>query len=115
MAKNFTIPTLVDATRQYLELLQQPARQKDFDKAEAAFQKALQRVRRVEEVRNALKLDKRRQLPVQLKSPAYERMLSIAGRTPELLREYAQEMYDFGPEFTHYADTLWDEAKRLDP
>jgi hypothetical protein len=31
-----------------------------------------------------------------------------------LLREYAQEMYDFGPDFKDYADGLWNEAKRLE-
>jgi tol-pal system protein YbgF len=48
---------------------------------------------------------------VQLKSPAYERLLAISGRTPELLREYAQELYEYGPEWNYYADKLWDEAK----
>lgn len=112
--KDFQIPTLAEATYHYLGLHKQPARQADFDQAEKLFQSALLRTRTVEDIRAALVLDKARNLPVQLKSPAYERLLTIAGRTPKLLREYAQEMYDYGPEWTQYADMLWDEAKRLD-
>lgn len=112
--KDFQIPTLAEVTYHYLGLHKQPARQSDFEQAEKMFQKALMRTRTVEDIRAALALDKQRKLPVQLKSPAYERLLSIAGRTPKLLREYAQEMYDYGPEWTPYADMLWDEAKRLD-
>jgi hypothetical protein len=112
--QEFKVPTLAEATYHYLGLAQQPAREKDYQQAEKLFQQALTRVRKPEEIRAALVLDKGRRLPVQLKSPAYERLLSLTGRTPKLLREYAQEMYEFGPEFQHYADMLWDEAKRLD-
>ncbi len=112
--KTFDTPTLKEATQQYLDLRRQPARQSDFDRVERAFQQALQRVRTVEDIRSALKLDRHRVLPVQLKSPAYERILSISGRTPALLREYSQEMYEYGPEWKHYADMLWDEANQIE-
>jgi len=115
MAKqDFKIPTLAEATYHYLGLYKQPARQADFEKAERTFQNALKNVHKPDEIRAALALDKARRLPVQLKSPAYERLLALDGRTSKLLREYAQEMYDFGPEFSYYADTLWDEAKALE-
>lgn len=112
--REFAVPTLAEITYHYLGLHKQRARQSDYDQAEKLFQKALLRVRKVEDIRAALALDKARKLPVQLKSPAYERLLAIEGRTPKLLREYAQEMYEYGPEWTHYADMLWDEAKRLE-
>jgi len=104
--------SLAEITEAYLDLYRQRARQADFDRAEGAFQRALSRVRQPEEIRAALRLDKGRRLPVQLKSPAYERLLTLSGRTVRLLREYAQEMYDYGPEWTPYADLLWDEAKQ---
>lgn len=106
--------SLADITYHYLGLFQTRARQSDFDRAEQQFQAALQRVRKADDIRAALALDTTRRLPVQLKSPAYERLLSISGRTPQLLREYAQELYDYGPEWNPYADKLWDEAKALD-
>ncbi|GAB4511674.1 MAG: hypothetical protein OHK0046_10060 [Anaerolineae bacterium] len=114
MAKKFQKPTLAEVTYHYLGLFQQRVRQADFDRAEQMFHEALQRTNRIEDIRAALALDTTRRLPVQLKSPAYERMLSLAGRSPALLREYSQEMYDFGPLFTHYADMLWDEADDLE-
>lgn len=106
--------SLADVTYHYLGLFQTRARQADFDRAEQQFQSALQRVRKPDEIRAALALDTTRRLPVQLKSPAYERLLTISGRTPQLLREYAQELYDFGPEWNPYADKLWDEAKAME-
>ncbi len=117
MAKGFQpelTPNLAEVTYHYLGLFRTRARQSDFDRAERQFQQALQRVQRADEIRAALVLDKGRKLPVQLKSPAYERLLVLSGRTPALLREYAQEMYDYGPEWTPYADKLWDEAKALE-
>lgn len=114
MSDKFPKPTLADATRLYLDLFRQRARQKDYDKAERYFQEALQRTTNPKEIRAALALDKGRLLPVQLKSPAYERLLSLSGRSPALLREYSQEMYDYGPMFKHYADMLWDEANELE-
>lgn len=113
MAK-FTSPTLAEITYEYLGLHRKRVRQADVDRMQERFLKALTRTRDAGEIRAALKLDTARNLPVQMKSPAYERLLSLQGRTPDLLREYAQEMYDFGPAFQHYADSLWDEAKALD-
>jgi hypothetical protein len=106
--------TLAEATYHYLGLHKRRARQVDYEAAERLFQNALQRVRKPEEIRAALVLDKYRRLPVQMKSPAYERLLVLSGRTVPLLREYAQEMYEYGPEWTHYADSLWDEANALE-
>lgn len=114
MQDKFKAPNVAEITFHYLGLLSQRARQADFDRAEKLFQQALGRVRKPDEVRSALALDKHRLLPVQMKSPLYERLISLSGRTPRLLREYAQEMYDFGPEFKDYADSLWTEAKQLE-
>jgi hypothetical protein len=114
MPKTFTPPTLPEVTYAYLGLFDRPARLKDFQDLEARFQKALIRTENPEDVRAALALDTHRRLPVQLKSPLYERLLSLQGRSVKLLREYAQIMYEFGPEFTHYADQLWDEADELE-
>lgn len=107
-------PSLAEMTYHYLGLFGQRTRQVDFDRAEKQFQQALGRVRHADEIRAALSLDKNRFLPVQMKSPMYERLLALSGRTQRLLREYAQEMYDFGPDFRDYADSLWNEAKQLD-
>ncbi|MFW5690914.1 MAG: hypothetical protein ACOCXZ_00320 [Chloroflexota bacterium] len=114
MSKRFKAPTLPEITYEYLGLYRKPARLKDFEALEKSFQKALIRTNKAEDVRAALALDTRRELPVQLKSPLYERLLSIEGRSLALLREYAQVMYEFGPEFTPYADRLWDEADALE-
>lgn len=108
-------PTLAEIVYEYLGLFRRSAREVEFERAEKQFVQAVQRAQTVDDIRAALALDIRsRQLPVQMKSPAYERLLSLCGRTPELLREYAQEMYDYGPAFEHYADQLWEEAKRID-
>lgn len=115
MSKNFKIPTLAEITRAYLDLLK--ARYPDakaLDSNEKQFQSALGRIRKTDEIREALALDTERILPVQLKSPAYERLLSMEGRTIPLLREYAQEMYEYGAAWTAYADRLWDEADLLE-
>ncbi|MCU0464872.1 MAG: hypothetical protein MUF38_09915 [Anaerolineae bacterium] len=108
-------PALAEIVYHYLGLFQRSTRQIEFERAEKQFVQAVQRVQSADEIRAALALDMRsRRLPVQMKSPAYERLLSLCGRTAELLREYAQEMYEFGPAFQHYADQLWAEAKQLD-
>jgi len=108
-------PTLAEIVYHYLGLFRRSAREVEFERAEKQFVQAVQRAQSPDEIRAALALDMRsRQLPVQMKSPAYERLLSLSGRTPLLLREYAQEMYDFGPDFKHYADELWEEAKHID-
>lgn len=114
MANEHETPTLAQATYHYLGLHKTRARKADYERAEKHFRDALHRVSKSEEIRAALVLDTARKLPVQLKSPAYERLLSLDGRTPALLREYAQEMYEYGPEWTYYADTLWDEADDLE-
>lgn len=114
MPSRTPLPTLPEATYHYLGLFSVRARQSDFERAEKLFHEALGRVRRAEDIRAALALDTKRLLPVQLKSPLYERLIALSGRSPRLLREYAQEMYDFGPEFKRYADDLWDEANRLE-
>ena len=114
MAQQIKTPSLAEITYHYLGLHKQPARQSDYEKAEKAFLNALQKVRKADEIRAALALDTGRYLPVQLKSPAYERLLSLSGRSVQLLREYSQEMYEYGPEWAHYADMLWDEANALD-
>ncbi len=114
MANKFKAPSLAEITYNYLGLHKQRARQQDYDKLQNSFVKALTRINKEEDIRAALALDKSRYLPVQMKSPAYERLLRIKGRTPELLREYAQELYDYGAEMQDYADRLWDEAKALD-
>lgn len=113
MAK-FKVPTLPEITYQYIGLFNRPAREKDFESLEKMFQKALIRTNSKEDVRASLALDKARNLPVQMKSPLYERLLSLEGRSVKLLREYAQIMYEFGPEFQPYADRLWDEAKEIE-
>ncbi len=108
-------PTLAEIVYHYLGLFRRSTREVEFERAEKQFVQAVQRAQTAAEIRDALALDIRsRQLPVQMKSPAYERLLSLSGRTPALLREYAQEMYDFGPDFKHYADDLWEEAKHID-
>jgi hypothetical protein len=110
-----TPPTLAEIVYHYLGLFQRSARSAEFERAEKQFVQAVQRAQSPDDIRSALALDLRsRRLPVQMKSPAYERLLALCGRTPDLLREYAQEMYDYGPDFQHYADTLWDEAKQMD-
>lgn len=114
MAKQFKTPTLPEITYEYLGLHRRRVRAADYERLQNTFLKVLTRTRDPEDIRAALKLDTSHNLPVQMKSPAYERLLSLEGRTPALLREYAQEMYDFGPAFQHYADQLWDEAKALD-
>jgi len=114
MPNSIKPPSLAEVTYHYLGLFSQRARQADYDRAEKQFQLALGRIRHPDEIRAALSLDKNRLLPVQMKSPMYERLLTLSGRTQRLLREYAQEMYDYGPEFKDYADSLWEEAKRLD-
>ncbi len=114
MAKQFKIPTLPEITYEYLGLHRQRVRQTEYERVQNTFLKVLTRTRNAEDIRAALALDTARNLPVQMKSPAYERLLSLEGRFPALLREYAQEMYDFGPEFQQYADRLWDEAKALE-
>jgi hypothetical protein len=113
MAK-FKPPKLTDVTKAYLDLQDQPARMKDFESLEKQFQKALTRAKTPDEIRAALRLDSGRKLPVQLKSPLYERLLVLQGRSISLLREYAQIMYEFGPAFQQYADRLWDEADLLE-
>lgn len=114
MASKFQIPTLAEITYEYLGLHKKRARQKDYERLQDAFVKRLTRIGKEEDIRAALALDTSRHLPIQMKSPAYERILSISGRTPKTLREYAQELYDSGPEFIYYADRLWAEAKQLD-
>jgi hypothetical protein len=114
MANKFPQPSLEDITREYLALYQRSARQSDFDRAEQRIQLALSHVRMPQDIRNALNADRGRRLPVQVKSPMYERLISLSGRGIRLLREYAQEMYDFGPDFRAYADSLWAEAKLLE-
>jgi len=114
MSAKFKAPTLAEITYEYLGLHKKQSRQKDFDQLQNAFVKKLTRIRKPDEIHAALALDKAHHLPVQMKSPAYERLLIMSGRTPKLLREYAQELYDYGPEFIAYADRLWAEAKRLD-
>lgn len=114
MASKFKIPTLAEIIYEYLGLHNKRAREKDFQRLQDAFVKRLTRIGKEEDIRAALALDTARHLPIQMKSPAYERLLSISGRSPELLREYAQELYDSGPEFAYYADQLWAEAKQLD-
>lgn len=112
--KQFDSPTLPDIIYKYIGMMQKPSRQSDFEKLENTFQKVLRRTNNPKEIRKALELDTRRRLPVQIKSPAYERILVLEGRSAKLLREYAQDMYEYGPEFAHYADMLWDEADELD-
>jgi len=107
-------PTLAELFRAYLDMQHRPARQKDYDQLEQRIQRKLIRTADSASIRKALAQDKSRQLPVQIKSPAYERIVAIEGRTVKLLREYAQEMYEFGPEWQHYADQLWAEARQLD-
>lgn len=114
MAKQFKTPTLPEITYTYLGLHKQRSREADYTRLQDHFIKVLTRTRSAEDIRAALALDTARNLPVQMKSPAYERLLALEGRTSALLREYAQEMYDFGPAFQQYADQLWDEAKALD-
>lgn len=114
MAKQFKAPTLPEIAYEYLGLHKRRVREADYERLQNLFLKVLTRTRNPDDIRAALKLDTARNLPVQMKSPAYERLLILEGRTPALLREYAQEMYDFGPAFEHYADQLWDEAKALD-
>ena len=113
MAK-FKAPTLTEITYQYIGLYRQPAREKDFAALEKTFQKALTRTNNTQEIRAALALDTERVLPVQIKSPLYERLLTLEGRTLSLIREYAQVMYEYGPAFHSYADRLWNEAKRME-
>lgn len=113
MSNKFTPPTLAEITYQYLSLYKQPAREKDFESLEKQFQKALIRTKKAEDVRAALMLDTGRVLPVQIKSPLYERLLTLEGRTQSLLWEYAQIMYEFGDDFKPYADQIWEEAKAM--
>jgi hypothetical protein len=114
MAKKYKEPTLAAITYEYLGLYQQRARQSDYQRLMDLYTKALQRAQTSDEIRAALALDTHQHLPVQMKSPAYERLLALEGRSIRLLREYAQIMYEYGPEFSAYADTLWAEAKRLE-
>ena len=114
MAKKYNLPSLAAITYEYLGLHQRRARQADYQRLIDQYTKALQRARSGDEIRAALALDTHQHLPVQMKSPAYERLLAIEGRSIRLLREYAQVMYEYGPDFAPYADTLWAEAKRIE-
>lgn len=114
MAKKFKIPTLAEITYQYLGMHMDRARLSDYERLQQTYLKRLQREQDPQEIRASLALDTHRHLPVQMKSPAYERLLALEGRSVKLLREYAQEMYEYGEEFLPYADRLWDEAMRLE-
>jgi len=114
MAKKYNLPSLAAITYEYLGLHQRRARQADYQRLIDQYTKALQRARSGDEIRAALALDTHQHLPVQMKSPAYERMMAIEGRSVPLLREYAQVMYEYGAEFAPYADMLWTEAKWLE-
>lgn len=110
----YQAPSLAEITYAYIGMQRGPARMKDFESLENQFHKALIRTSSAEDLRAALALDTGRTLPVQMKSPIYERLLSVEGRSVALLRDYAQEMYEYGPEFAAYADRLWQEAKDLE-
>ncbi len=113
MATKFTPPTLAEITYEYLGLHQRRVREKEYISLEKQFQNALIRTQNAADIRAALALDTARKLPVQMKSPLYERLLNLEGRTQALLWEYAQVMYEFGEEFKPYADQLWQEAKSM--
>jgi hypothetical protein len=104
---------LVEIIRHYLSLYTKPSRQKDFENTEARFQQVLIKINDAAKIQAALAADKNNKLPVQIKSPAYERLLVLKGRSVGLLREYAQTMFDYGPEWNVYAQSLWQEAKLL--
>jgi hypothetical protein len=114
MSPKFKAPTLAEITYEYLGLHRQPARQSDYDRLIERFIRTLHRIQDPAEIRAALALDTHQYLPVQMKSPAYERLIALEGRHLKLLREYSQILYEFGPEFAPYADQLWDEADELE-
>ncbi|GAB4323209.1 MAG: hypothetical protein Kow00117_11790 [Phototrophicales bacterium] len=115
MPKKFPTPTLEELVRAYLDAAHpRYPDQKVLESLQAQFQKVLNNTPNPQAIRSALALDTERKLPVQIKSPAYERLLSLEGRTIALLREYAQEMYEYGAMWTAYADRLWDEADALE-
>jgi hypothetical protein len=82
--------------------------------AEEAFTAELARARDPAEIERVLAADAYDDLPISLKSAAYERRLEIGPRTAAVLRGYADHLWLHGPDWDEKAEALKAEADRLE-
>ena len=112
-----TRPSLnvVDSAAQLLAMIRSSASSaQSLAQAEHELHAALTSCAEPELLENALELDASDELPIQLKSAMFERLLSLGPRTPSLLRRYAQHLWLHGPERDEEVRALRAEADKTD-
>jgi hypothetical protein len=102
------------AAHDILELRRRPSDESAWNKAREAFQDELSSCQEPDEVRKALESDLNNELPVDLKSEAYELLLSLDGRSPETLRRYAWHLQLHGPDWDDLAEAMLSEADEIE-
>lgn len=106
---------LIDATRALLDSLRSTdATGASLQVGEEAVQAALAACEDPAQIERALDLDAGDELPIQLKSAAFERRLAIGAREPAILRRFAEHLWLHGPERDAEVEALRREADALD-
>ncbi|WP_437972164.1 hypothetical protein WMF04_23980 [Sorangium sp. So ce260] len=107
--------SLIDATRALLDAIRSStATPESLRDASQAVQQALAACEDPEQIERALALDADDDLPIGVKSAAFERRLEIGSREPAILRQFAEHLWLHGPERDAEAAALRREADDLD-
>jgi hypothetical protein len=106
---------LIDATEALLaELQSAESTPESLQRAEQAVWDAVAQCDEPALLDQALALDALDELPISLKSAAFERRLAIGPREPAVLRQFADHLWLHGPERDEQVEALRREAELLE-
>lgn len=105
---------LMDSGRRLMNLGRQATSADELERASEAFAEDLAGERTPQAILTLLDEDVEDDLPISAKTAAFERLLELGARTPNVLRRFAEHLWFHGPESDERAAALKAEADRLE-
>lgn len=105
---------LTEAASRLKSLQAQVASTSEWHSANEAFGALLNVQTDADEVWTILNEDELDELPIEAKTLAFETVLALGKREPEVLRQYADHLWLHGPAADDRVQALRDEAQRLE-
>ena len=105
--------SFMNKSRKILSLMSTGYEYSEWQEAKVAYMESLSDVTRSSEIEDALDIDEKYTMPVDLMIATYRKLLSLK-RDPATLREFAYYLLAHGPDWDEEAENMLSEAKKAE-